>query len=327
MSFSPYPTAWLVRGAFSLTSYAPHENLAEIKENVTIIEDVTFPSKYKNNKLDIIYPKNQVAPLPVIYWVHGGAFVAGDKDDLTDYMTVLANEGFVIVNINYELAPKAKYPAPLVQLGEAYLFIETSTDTFPFINKDIIYFGGDSAGAHIAAQFVAIQTNPAYLNELKQVKATEHLEKVVDKEIKGALLFAGPYDFDALSNLVKSRVAKKSDNSFLASLISFLAKRVGQGYLGDLKWKSNEDNRLLSIPNYVSSSFPRTFLTDGRKISFEDHSRKLESRLIANEVEVESVYYDYDLVHEYQFNLGTTYDDGNNYAMMTFEKLITFLAN
>lgn len=41
---------------------------------------------------------------------------------------------------------------------------------------------------------------------------------------------------------------------------------------------------------------------------------------------VEGVYYDYDLPHEYQFNLGTIYEDANNYAQMTFEKLIFFLS-
>lgn len=118
-----------------MTSYTPHEGLDDIKKKVTIIEDVTFPSIYKNNKLDILYPTNLAEnQYPVIYWVHGGAFVAGDKKDVTDYMTVLASEGFVVVNVNYQLAPKASYPAPLVQLGEAYQFIENSTD-YPFIDK------------------------------------------------------------------------------------------------------------------------------------------------------------------------------------------------
>lgn len=79
--------------------------------------------------------------------------------------------------------------------------------------------------------------------------------------------------------------------------------------------------------DYIDSNFPRSFITDGRKISFEDHAKKLESELINNNVEVKSVYYDYDLVHEYQFNLGTIYDDNNNYAQMTFNELILFLNN
>jgi len=87
---------------------------------------------------------------------------------------MLASEGYAIVNINYELAPKAKYPAQLIQIGEAYEFIENS-DLYPFIDKDIIYFGGDSAGAHIAAQFIIVQTNPDYVSLLNHIKETKDI--------------------------------------------------------------------------------------------------------------------------------------------------------
>jgi hypothetical protein len=60
--------------------------------------------------------------------------------------------------------------------------------------------------------------------------------------------------------------------------------------------------------------------------AFEDHSKKLESKLTNAGVSVTSVYYNYDLVHEYQFNLGTVYEDGNNYAQMTFDRLLEFLS-
>lgn len=320
---SPYPTTWAVRALFSMTTYTDHENLAETKEEVTILSDVTYPSQFKSNKLDILYPTDYKERMPVIFWVHGGAFVAGSKSDVTNYMIMLANEGFVIVNIEYELAPNANYPAQIIQVGEAYQYIENSID-YPFINKDLIYFGGDSAGAHIAAQFITIQTNPNYLNILNQIEQTKDVKKVVNKEIKGAILFAGPYDFMELSNLVKSRV-DSNEKSFLGSVISFFAKRIGLAYLGKLDWKNDDEYKVLSIVDYVDENFPQTFITDGRKISFEDHAKKLENILKGHNVEVTSVYYDYDLMHEYQFNLGTISEDGKNYAQMTFELLVDYL--
>lgn len=326
ISASPYPTAWIVRFAFGTTSYTTHEDLNETKENVLIIRDIKYPSKHKNNTLDIIYPKDiDQKKYPVIYWVHGGAFVAGDKTDVQSYMIMLANNGFVVVNINYELAPSAKYPTPLIQLGEAYQYINNSSN-YSFIDKDIIYFGGDSAGAHIAAQFITIQTNPNYLSLLQSDPTTKALKQTVEKPITGAILFAGPYDFNALSNLVKSR-AESNGNKALTSIISFIAKRIGQGYLGTLNWKDNPDYNALSITNYVSNDFPKTFITDGRTFSFEEHSKALERELISLGVTVKSVYYDYDLTHEYQFNLGTISDNGNNYAQMTFDELLLFLNN
>lgn len=182
---SPYPTAWLVRWAFGTSSYSEHVDLEATKENVEIISDITYPSTYKNNTIDIIYPNNYRLenPLPVIYWVHGGAFVAGDKSDVTNYMIMLANEGFAIVNINYELAPKAKYPAPLIQIGEAYLYTQDNGELYPFLNLDNIYFGGDSAGAHIAAQFINIQTNDAYVALLNNQKTLRILKRLFQKKL------------------------------------------------------------------------------------------------------------------------------------------------
>lgn len=206
-SISPYPTAWAVRALFSTTSYTDHENLSLVKENITINENIKYDSTYKNNTLDIIYKSEYDLPMPVIFWIHGGAFVAGDKKDVTNYMIMLANEGYVIININYELAPRAKYPAPIIQVGEAYEFIIYSND-YPFIDKDSIYFGTDSAGVHIASQFILKETNQEYLSLLNTIDVTKDLKKVVNKEIKGAILFAGPYDFNALSMLVKSRTEK-----------------------------------------------------------------------------------------------------------------------
>ena len=43
--------------------------------------------------------------VPTIFWIHGGAFVAGDKNDVRKYATYIASHGYNVVNINYPLAP------------------------------------------------------------------------------------------------------------------------------------------------------------------------------------------------------------------------------
>ena len=92
-----------------------------------------------------------------------------------------------------------------------------------------------------------------------------------------------------------------------------------------MNWKNNDKFDGLNVVDYVNNNFPSTFITDGRIISFEAHSKKLEQKLSEYNVGVHSVYYDYDLMHEYQMNLGTISDDNNNYAQLTFNELITFL--
>ena len=126
-----------------------------MNENVTILKDVNVNSKYKNNNLDIIYPNNlqKNEEKPVLIWAHGGAFVAGDKKDTQDYLVLLANQGYIIVNINYVLAPNQKYPYKSNQIGEAYTFINDNLD-YTYMDKDQIIFGGDSAGAHMIGQYL-----------------------------------------------------------------------------------------------------------------------------------------------------------------------------
>ena len=53
-----------------------------------------------------------------------GGFVGGDKSDITGYAVELAARGYTVININYALAPKRKYPTPVLQLGEAYEYIK-----------------------------------------------------------------------------------------------------------------------------------------------------------------------------------------------------------
>lgn len=76
--------------------------------------------------------------------------------------------------------------------------------------------------------------------------------------------------------LIQLKKVESSDNKLLSSINSFVAKRIGLAYLGTLNWMGNEKFEVLSIVNYVDSNFPKTFITDGRLISFEDHAKKLE---------------------------------------------------
>src|SRR6516162_8543763 len=64
-----------------------------------------------HNVLDLYLPKN-VKDFPVIFLVHGGAWVAGDKtlDFVPDVARMFARQGLGVVAPNYRLAPLAPYP-------------------------------------------------------------------------------------------------------------------------------------------------------------------------------------------------------------------------
>lgn len=313
-TFSVDPSVWFTRFAFSLTSYTPHELLDEYKETVSVSEDITYTSNYNRNTFNIIMLNDLDEKRPTIIWIHGGAFVAGDKKDVEDYMIVLANEGYVIITMNYALGPKSYYPTPLIQVGEIYTYLKENDTQYPMIDFDQIIIGGDSAGAHIAAQFTIIQTNADYASTL-EIPAT-----IPDGTIQGVILFCGPYNFSMLKHMFEG-----ISSPVLKTVMPFIAKRIGAAYLGSMNWENEDKWNILTLKDYITADFPPTLITDGNTLSFEEHGMELSETLAGLNIEVTSIFYEADLLHEYQFNLSTIHEDGRNYAMETLAIVLDFL--
>ncbi len=68
------------------------------------------------HRADLFYP-SVVLPAgekwPVVLMIHGGAWTAGDKSYDRVHARKLAARGYVVVVINYRLAPAHKFPAQL----------------------------------------------------------------------------------------------------------------------------------------------------------------------------------------------------------------------
>lgn len=299
--FTPYPASAVIKKLFEGGVAVEPENYAEIKANTVQQEHIIYKSSFSSNELDVISPKTVDTPLPVILWVHGGAFVAGDKSDITEYAVQIAEKGYHVVNINYDLAPKAKYPTPLLQLNDVYQWVMENAESYKFdITK--LLFAGDSAGAQIVSQYALIQTNEAYAKEIQ-------ITPVVAKEnIAGLLLFCGPFDIQKLSHL--------SDNK----IVAFLLNRVGWGYIGDRTWQTSETARLASPIDFVTFDYPPSFITDGNVMTFDEHGKELAARLQELGVPVVEKFYEgNELPHEYQFMMNTPE------AFETFDAVVKFI--
>ncbi|WP_313894021.1 alpha/beta hydrolase [Psychrobacillus sp.] len=300
---SPKPTALLIHKLFEKGVAVKPDNYDEIERMTKVYTDISYESNYKEGYLDIITPKEFEGELPVIFWVHGGAFLGGDKADVTEYAVQISSKGYIVVNMNYELAPGATYPTPLHQVNEVYTFIKSEAKNYG-IDMEQIYFAGDSAGAQIASQFVNIQVDKSYA-KLVDIKGV-----VPPETIKAALLFCGPYDV--------TRFGEISDNF----LISFIFKRVGWAYIDDKNWLESDSANHASIIEHISGNFPRTFLTDGNVGSFEDQGMELQRKLEKIGVPVQAVFYskeEAELGHEYQFIMNTPQ------AENTYDEMIRFL--
>lgn len=259
--------------------------------------DVIYPSSYENNTYDVYYPK-QEGSYPLLLWVHGGAFVGGDKKDNRTYMEMLASNGYVVVSMNYALVPEYSYPTPLYQMNEVYQKLKQ--ENYP-IDFDQILIGGDSAGAHIAGQFTTIQTNASY-QTLTNIPAV-----MTSQQIKGFVSFCGLLDILAYD---------ETDSWFS----NFLYDQSAWGYFQSKQWKSSDMAKQADFLPYLTHDFPPVFLTDGKINSFLPQAESMKTRCEKSDIPVTLVHYpDQELPHEYQFQLE------RNEALTTYDKVIEFM--
>ena len=112
-------------------------------------------------KLDLYQPAGDtVTRRPVIIWIHGGGFSAGDKDSGADWATAFARRGFVAISLGYRLlatgpcggtgpVPQYCYTAAYAAQHDAQAavrFLRTNAG-FLGIDPDRIAMAGESAGA------------------------------------------------------------------------------------------------------------------------------------------------------------------------------------
>lgn len=123
--------------------------------------NISYGPHGKWNLLDIYHPEGQ-DHCPVIVNVHGGGFVYGSKEIYKRYCMDLARRGFTVVNINYRLAPRWKFPTPLEDINQALLWLQENGCRY---HADItkLFMVGDSAGGQLVSQYAAMFTNPKFM--------------------------------------------------------------------------------------------------------------------------------------------------------------------
>src|SRR5438874_8240868 len=83
--------------AIALLSEARAE---DVKRNIPYADPA-----HERQKLDVYSPPN-AKNLPVVFWIHGGGWQAGDKSDVKLKPQIFVDKGFVFVSINYRMLPK-----------------------------------------------------------------------------------------------------------------------------------------------------------------------------------------------------------------------------
>jgi acetyl esterase/lipase len=118
--------------------------------NTKVWRDVEYvPGGGHTRSLDLYVPeKKGDAKLPLVIWIHGGAWRGGDKAE--NKALWLLKEGFASASINYRPSPEARFPAQIEDCKAAIRFLRSKAGEYGF-DADHIGVWGSSAGGHLAA--------------------------------------------------------------------------------------------------------------------------------------------------------------------------------
>lgn len=125
--------------------------------------------------LDIYAPARGRAcqPAPIVVWVHGGGWHAGDKSNqIPDKQSLFNGAGYLLISLNYRLSPeppssdpqRVMYPTHANDVGKALGFIAAHAAEWGGDATRIALLG-HSAGAQIVA---LLGTDPSLLNATGQ---------------------------------------------------------------------------------------------------------------------------------------------------------------
>jgi acetyl esterase len=122
-------------------------------------------------------PFESIGLLPVLLFIHGGGWVAGDLDSYDALCRELTEtSGCLLIAFEYRLAPEHKFPAAPLDCYAALRWVATNASELGGAG-DRIAIGGDSAGGNLSAvvaQMARDRGGPAIMFQLLVYPATDH---------------------------------------------------------------------------------------------------------------------------------------------------------
>ncbi|MEU7799969.1 alpha/beta hydrolase [Micromonospora arborensis] len=106
--------------------------------------------------LDLVVPAEASAPVPVLVWIHGGAWLFGSPKQPADWLmevdpsTAAIRAGFAVASAQYRLSGEAHFPAQLDDVKAAVRWLRREGDRVG-VDRERIGVWGESAGGHLAS--------------------------------------------------------------------------------------------------------------------------------------------------------------------------------
>jgi len=215
---------------------------------------------------DVLVP-DRAGPHPVLVYLHGGGWVAGSPRTHRKLGLRFAEAGYLVVNVDYRLAPEAPFPAPFEDCVHAVRWAGENAARWGGDARRLA-LGGDSAGGNLTAAVAAHLSGDAGA-----------------PAIRAALLIYGVFDFEAMSRMTDA--APNGDVEAARKLRDAMI----YAYVGQSPPASRMRDPRVS-PLHAAAKLPPSFLVVGTADSLVDQQRALDAELTRLRIPHENVILD-----------------------------------
>lgn len=115
-----------------------------------LTSDIPYAELADERQVLDIYSPTTATDLPVVFWIHGGGWVTGDKTDVHIKPRVFVERGFVFVSTNYRLLPDVQMEDIIRDVARSLGWVRTNIRQHGG-DPSRIFVMGHSAGAQLAA--------------------------------------------------------------------------------------------------------------------------------------------------------------------------------
>ena len=189
---------------------------------VRVVGDLAYaPEHGRRGLLDVYAPREGATLAPVLFQIHGGGWMIGDKRQQAQPLLMhLARCGWVCVAANYRLSPKATFPDHVVDCKRALRWIRDHVAEYGGDPEFVVATGG-SAGGHLSSLVALTANDPAFQPGFE----------AADTRVEGCVPFYGVYDFT-------NAYATQPDDGILKVLERYIMKRPIATHRGDYEQAS-----------------------------------------------------------------------------------------
>ena len=140
---------------------------------------------HARQRLDLYLPAVSAGRLPLIIWIHGGAWQSGSRTSCPPLNESYAERGYAVASIGYRFSSDATFPAQIQDCKAAIRWLRAHADQYG-IDPDKFGAWGSSSGGHLVALLGTCQ-------DIAEFDVGENLE--FSSGVQAVCSYFGPTDF------------------------------------------------------------------------------------------------------------------------------------